>query len=233
MAAVGRARLTVAHVPHVYVPPPWPPGDLPLPADALRHLQRVLRRAPNTPVSYTDGAGTVGDGSLGAATIVRGHEEVVTRGRLLTCAVAPPRRTDRARFLVEKLAELGVDRLVWLRTRHTQASPPRGEKARAWAVSALEQSRGAHLMEICGPLGLTELGDAATLVVTAAGGGSADAALPAESDLTIVVGPEGGLADAEIPCGAVRLGLGARILRTETAAVVAAGLALDRRRRRT
>lgn len=219
-----------AHVPHLYLPPPWGDGDIALSAEARHHLQRVLRRAPGSTVTYTDGLGTIGEGALGEGCVVRRSETAVPRGDLLACAVAPPHRTERARFLVEKLAELGVDRLVWLRCRHAEGAPPRPEKAGAWAVAALEQSRGAHLMEIAGPVGWSDLGDPRFVVVADAAGSAAEEALPVRGDLTIAVGPEGGFAEGEVPAGAMRLGLGDRVLRTETAAIVAAGLALECRR---
>jgi 16S rRNA (uracil1498-N3)-methyltransferase len=221
----------MAYVPHLYLPPPWESGDIPLSAGSHHHLTRVLRRQPGSPVTYTDGEGTIGDGVLGDRVVQRGAENVLPRGPSLTCAVAPLRRTERARFLVEKLAELGVDRLVWLRSRHAGGAPPRREKAAAWAAAALEQSRGAYLMDVGGAIGWGDLGNLATIVVADAAGDAADAVLPPRGALSLVVGPEAGLVEDEIPTGVRRLALGDRILRTETAAIVAASLALERRRR--
>ena len=126
--------------------------------------------------------------------------------------------------VVEKLTELGVDRLVWLATTRGEAGAPHPGKTAAWAVAALEQSRGARLIEIAGPTPPSALGG--TLWV-------ADPAGPppprtVTENLVVLVGPEGGFAPDEVPPGARRVGLGERVLRVGTAAVVAAVVALDR-----
>lgn len=212
----------MGRVPHVLLPGPWSEATLPLPEATRSHLTRVLRLAPGAPLSYTDGAGTVGAGTLAAAGIDRGEERETDRpAPAITVAVAPPRAAARARWVVEKLAELGIDRLVWLETRHGEGRPPRNAKAAAWAAGALEQSRGAHLLEVSGTRSWAELERPLSV------------ATPGETPLrtvagpvTVVVGPEAGFGAGELPADATGFGLGPRILRVETAAVVAGALAL-------
>ncbi len=232
----------MAHIPHIYIAPPWPggagPGVLRLESGTRHHLERVLRRSDGD-VTYTDGVGTVGTGRLVDGAVHRGRERTgpvpVPRLRI---AVSPLHRSERNRFLVEKLAELGVSRLQWVRSAHTVGRPPAPAKTQAWAVSALEQSRGAHLLEVSGTMvALADVASEAVIFVEVGGDAlDVDAAIVrggAQMDeVTLIVGPEGGFADDEVPDSALRLGLGDRILRTETAAIVAAGLLLDAGRRR-
>jgi molecular chaperone DnaJ len=145
----------MGHVPHLFLPGPWEGSRLQLGDDHLHHLGRVLRMGDGAEVTYTDGAGTVGEGWLAEAAIERGVETPGPSTASLELAVAPPASRQRARFVVEKLAELGVRRLIWVRTRHTEGRPPANDKSKAWAVSALEQSRGAWLMAV----GRDELSD--------------------------------------------------------------------------
>lgn len=204
------------HVPHMIVGAPWPAGELPLDPLQWRHLTKVLRMREGDRVTYSDGLGVTGEGTLGDQTIVRGAESEVARPAEVTVVVAPPANKDRCRFLVEKLAELGVARLVWLDSRHGQGRPPSPAKAFSWVLAATEQSRGAWLMEIDPePMRLADL---------TTGYAVCDPSGPRETPdtLTVVVGPEGGWADGEIPVGATRWNLGDTILRVETAAVVAA-----------
>jgi RsmE family RNA methyltransferase len=216
----------MGHVPHAYVPSPWSEPILMLDPALDHHLRRVLRLAPGAAVSYTDGRGTVGSGTLATSGITRGNERAVSRPALeLTLAVAPPRSTARSRVLVEKLAELGVDRLRWLETRHGRGRPPRTDKAAAWAVAGLEQSRGAWLLSIDEqPRRLEELAMDHPGLLVARHGGAPFRKPPAGSVVVVAIGPEAGFTDEEIPPRTQGLGLGARVLRVETAAIVAAAL---------
>lgn len=213
----------MAHVPHLLLPGPWQDPEIALPESTRHHLARVLRRRDGAAISYTDGAGAIGEGSWQAGTVRRGVERVEPRPQPpVTLAVAPPQRAERARFAVEKLAELGVDRLVWLTTAHGAGRAPRPEKAHAWAAAALEQSRGAWLLVVDGPVAGADLDR--PLWVADRTGGSAPAAA---GGVTFAVGPEGGFAARDLPPDAVPVTLGGRTLRTETAAVAGAILALQ------
>ncbi len=204
----------MGHVPHLHLPAPWHGPAIPLADEQGHHLRRVLRLVEGEDVSYTDGAGIVGSGRFVAGEIERGEEAPVARPGNLNLVVAPPSSRDRLRFLVEKAAELGVARLLWCRTRRTDGRPPQPEKAVAWAAGALEQSRGAWLLEL-GTTTLDDL-DPHDLVVADLTGSDS----PPAHRQTLLVGPEGGLDPDEIPPGAATFSLGTTILRVETAALV-------------
>lgn len=207
----------MGHVPHVFREGPWEDEEL-RPTRAQRdHLERVLRLKSGTAVSYTDGLGTVGFGTYDSGIVVRGEERSHPRPTELIVASAPPTSRDRTRFLVEKLAELGVARLQWLETEFGSHKTPSGEKALSWAASALEQSRGAWLMTV--DEGLVTWAELTTPAAAADPGGEKPGSLRPR---TVVIGPEGGWGNEEVPANVTRLDLGTTILRVETAAVVAA-----------
>ena len=211
----------MAHVPHLYLPGPWDGDHLGVDDEHLHHLVRVLRRSGGSPVCYTDGRGTVGEGTFDGRRVWRGPERRVPPPRpALHLVVAPPTARDRVRFLVEKCAELGVRRISWLRTRQGRFSPPRPERTTAWAVGALEQSRRAWLMTIdADPV---DVADLPCDVLVCDRGGESPPSVPA--DVVVAIGPEGGWATGEIPDDRRRVGLGEAVLRVETAAVAAAVL---------
>ncbi len=181
-----------------------------------RHLSHVLRATAGDPISYTNGEGLVGSGTWNGNSIARGEEETIARPSQLVLAVAPPANKDRLRFTVEKLAELGVERLVWFKARWGNRRIPHLQKQSAWAISALEQSRGAWLMSVSDTL--VDWSDLeAPLAVCQPGGPSAVVA-----PRTLVIGPEGGFDPGEIPPGTDEVSLGTTVLRVETAAIVAA-----------
>jgi 16S rRNA (uracil1498-N3)-methyltransferase len=172
-------------------------------------------------LSYTDGQGTLGAGHLTEDVLVRGQEEPLEPLAELELAVAPPHERDRVRWLVEKAAELEVTRIRWLRTDRGNARPKVLVRAREWAVAALEQSRGAYLTEV--DTTLTEISDLDKRLETVLADPSG--ARPSQSlPLRVMIGPEGGWAPGEIAVGYPVVSLGRSVLRTETAAVVAAAL---------
>lgn len=206
----------MGHVPHLVIAAPWEGPDLQLSIMQWRHLSKVLRASQGDQVTYTDGLGTIGEGRLGNQVLERGEESVRERGNEVVVAVAPPSSKDRQRYLVEKLAELGVAKLIWFSTRHGKQRVASPTKVFSWVVMAVEQSQGAWLMET-GPE-MASWPELPTPYVVAAPGGSPNVP-PAR---TVVIGPEGGFATDEVPAEAPTWSLGSTILRVETAAVVAA-----------
>ncbi len=206
----------MGHVPHLLVPGPWTGDQVEVSGEQRRHLERVLRVGDGAPVSYTDGKGLAGDGQLLSGRVVRGQEILVPAPSDLIVIAAPPDNRDRARFLVEKLAEMGVAELLFLDTRHGQGRLPNAAKLRSWSVSGMEQSRGAWLMRTSDTL--VALAEIDRPFVVCDRGGTREDPLAR----TVVVGPEGGWASGEIPEDAIRWDLGDTVLRVETAALVAA-----------
>ncbi|MEV6488837.1 16S rRNA (uracil(1498)-N(3))-methyltransferase [Actinoplanes sp. NPDC051633] len=146
---------------------------------------------------------------------------------------------DRGELAVQAMTEVGVDEIVpWAAARSiAQWRGDRGHKARAkWAATAREaakQARRAYLPVVSGDPDVTTKQAAARLsAATAAFVLHEDAttrlstaALPDEGEIVLVVGPEGGIADAELDvfldAGATAVRLGDTVLRTSTAGVAA------------
>jgi 16S rRNA (uracil1498-N3)-methyltransferase len=194
--------------------------------DAVHHLFRVLRLRDGDVVTVTDGAGAWRPCvAAGVAVLPDGEVRVeMANPDPVTIAWAVPKR-ERPEWIVQKLTELGVDRIVLL---HADRSVVRWEGARAEkhlsrlrtvAVEAVQQSRGVWAPEIVGPLEASKI--LAECVAAEPGGRDLTA-----GDRTIAVGPEGGWSDAELAIARDCVSLGDRVLRVETAAVVAAARAV-------
>lgn len=214
--------------------------------DEARHALRVLRIRPGERVSVSDGRGAVVEGSV----VEAGNDLVVAVGgrRLeprprpsLEIVQAVPKR-GKLDVVVQKLTELGAgvfrpveaDRSVarWdARKREAQR-----DRLAAIAREAAKQSRRAYLPEVHAPATLDALGPlpAVSLVLHEEAETRLAAALPAEppAALAIIVGPEGGFTSEEVSllegAGALPVSLGPAILRTETAALAAASIVLNR-----
>jgi 16S rRNA (uracil1498-N3)-methyltransferase len=176
----------------------------------------------------------------GAAAIeVERVDRVAAPKPSVTIALSPP-KGDRLRWAVQKLSELGVNRTVLVQTERSVRGweDARAEKAlgrlRTTAREAAMQSRQPFIMGV---------EDGGVLNRWLESGGSSKVLLweradlplrmglpPTPSDVALLIGPEGGFSDAEVAvaqrAGANVASLGPNVLRTETAAVVAASLAL-------
>ena len=130
---------------------------------------------------------------------------------------------SRPEWAVQKLTELGVDRIVPLVAARSVVRREEGSghfaRLRRVAREAAVQSRR---------LWLPVVDDVARFELVAAGPGAALAhpggRPPSLDHPLLLVGPEGGWDDAELDLGLPRVGLGPQVLRTETAAVVAGTL---------
>jgi 16S rRNA (uracil1498-N3)-methyltransferase len=212
------------HQPHLLVDGPWEVSDLEVSAETTHHLSKVLRLPKGGLVTYTNGRGIQGNGTWTGSHIERGDEQNIERiSPTVTLAVAPPKPKDRQRFIVEKSQELGVNRLVWLVTDHGEGRPVPDAKVSAWARGALEQSRGAWLMEIRSGVRIAELSDVVLLDAEAV---VALSLLDPGPAITIAVGPEGGFSSVEIGSTATRASIPTNVLRTDTAAIVAVATVL-------
>ena len=217
--AGNAAGSDVAHVPHLLVAGPWNEARIDVTSEQQRHVTAVLRREPGSPVSYTDGAGLVGEGTWTGADIERGAETTTpVPVASLTLAVAPPDSKERVRWLVEKSTELGVARIRWLRTRYGQGRVPRPDKTRAWMQSALEQSRRSRVTVVDSDW--SELDDLGEFVAADQTGHE----FRPTGSVTVAIGPEGGWAPSELPPAVSLVSLGDGVLRTETAAIGAAAV---------
>lgn len=219
---------------HLAVPPR--DGRALLEGAEARHLARVLRARVGDHVTLFDGAGTRWPARVAALgrdrvdLFVEAAQVEAEAAATLTLAVALP-KGDRQQWMVEKLTELGVARLVPLLTSHGVALPTAAarERLERAVIEACKQCGRDRAMVIGSP---TTVADAARatagtrLLVADPTGGPLAAVDPVPAATTVLVGPEGGFTAEEtaaaLAAGAERVSLGRHVLRVETAAIAAA-----------
>jgi len=199
------------------------------PADR-HHLEHVLR------LRVGDTCEVAAGGRVHEARVVPGGLELVKE----IVAVAAPTVTvwiaqpgGRSDSAVEKLTELGVARIGALRTDLLKGrfTPARIERWRRVAEAAAKQSKQARVPEVLEPAGYADVLSPEAVVLSAEGasGGLADR-IVGRRQTTLLIGPEPGFSEAELELarasGVAVATFGPVVLRTETAAIVAAALAL-------
>ena len=153
-------------------------------------------------------------------------------GCRITVAIAPTKNMDRMEWMAEKVTEMGVDRIVPLLCRYSERKVLKTERLRKILVAAMKQSLKATLPQLddLTPFDdfMKALPDGQRFIAYC------DPAIPRrdfvkeclpESDVTILVGPEGDFSQSEIraalDAGFIPVSLGDSRLRTETAGVFA------------
>ena len=204
-----------------------------------RRLREVLRIRSGATLSVFDGSGGERSARVGEMT---GSAVVLTLGGSLPAAPEPPvpviiacafPKASRGDWLVEKATEIGVAQLVPLETDRSVMHAGEGRFAR-WqriAVEAAEQCGRARIPLVGGVPpedALLVVGDPDT-DITIREHLAALASPP--SAIVLHIGPEGGWTQAELDAfdarGALRCSMGPRLMRVETAALVAAAQLLE------
>jgi 16S rRNA (uracil1498-N3)-methyltransferase len=202
------------------------------------HLGRVLRLRSGDCITVTDGRGTWRSANLGSGWPTRadiewnGEVSLVAR-RLQPVSVGfALTKGDKPETVVQKLAELGVDRIVPFVAEHSVAKWDADKAARnvarlrVIAAEALQQSRQAWLSEIA---------EMTSFAALAGENGAGEFGMPARADRGgvalseskvrfVLIGPEGGWSDAERALLPHSVGIAPAVLRAETAAIVAGAL---------
>ncbi|MFD4874824.1 16S rRNA (uracil(1498)-N(3))-methyltransferase [Streptomyces sp. NPDC058420] len=233
--------------------PDFSGGEVVLDGPEGRHAVSVKRLRPGEDIMLTDGRGRYLDGVV---KTVEGKDRLVVLGSTVfeepreqprvTVVQALP-KGDRGELAVETMTETGVDAIVpWAASRCiTQWKGERGLKALAkWRATAREagkQSRRLRFPEVADAAtskqvaALLAKADFAAVLHEDRGYGSeplATAELPAEGEIVLVVGPEGGVSPEELAlfeeAGARAYRLGRSVLRTSTAGTAATALLLGR-----
>lgn len=223
---------------YFYVPPSRIEGDsITIDGDEYTHLARVLRKGVGDRIVVLDGAGTAYDTVIAAMSsgsarcaISDRHPGLHEPPIPMTLGVGLLKNSARFELIVEKGTELGMTALVPLRCQRTVASRVRMDRWRAITVSAMKQCGRCVLPDLKPLQTLREFaartdGAALRLIPHQGSGTTVMEAVRGSRPSAVIaaIGPEGGFTEEEVE-GAVREGfipvdLGARRLRTETAAL--------------
>ena len=231
-------------IPRIFIPTPLHAGrDIDLPTQAGEHVARVLRLDRGHPLRLFDGSGNEYAGeiaSLGKRAVtahVLARAESADRESPLRITLGQGiARGEKMDWILQKATELGVTRIVPLVTERTEVKLDAERAARRRAhweavlASACEQCGRNRLPRIDEPVRLVQWvaaldADAGLRLALDPRGDANARELDPGAQVTLAVGPEGGLSDHDLAAlaqaGFRGLRLGPRILRTETAGLAA------------
>ena len=217
-------------------------ADIDLPSAGAYHVARVLRMREGAPLSVFDG-----DGHEFRAEIVRvdgdkvtvklgEHTPGTTESPLKITLVQGVSRSERMDWTLQKATELGVAAVAPVLTARSVVRLDEKQAVKKQAhwrgivVGACEQCGRARIPAVATPVTLREYfanvrKDGLRLVLSPSAPGSLVGLSSMPSKVELLIGPEGGLEDDELhaaqKAGFMPVRLGPRVLRTETAAVVA------------
>jgi 16S rRNA (uracil1498-N3)-methyltransferase len=220
-----------------------------LEGDEAHHAVAVRRMRVGERLVLTDGRGTTAHGKVAETgkrrlAVSVDDVRVVPEPQPSVVVVQALAKGDRAELAVEVLTEVGVARIVpWAAAR--SVSVWRGERAdkgvarwRTTAHEAAKQARRSWFPDVAALATTTEItrlvgeADLAVVLHEQASGTLPGVHVPAGGRVLLVVGPEGGLDDAEVAAfaeaGARVVRLGVEVLRTSTAGVAAVSALLAR-----
>lgn len=227
----------------IFCPGPLDEGlETALPAAGAYHVARVLRMREGAPLVVFDGAGGEYRAEIaridGSAVIVRLSERTsgTAESPLKITLVQGISRGERMDWTLQKATELGVNAIAPVLTARSvvrldeKQAAKKQDHWRGIVIGACEQCGRTHVPAVGTPKTLRNYlssvkKEGLRLVLSPSAPGSLAGLASVPAKLELLIGPEGGLDDDEI--GAARnagftpVRLGPRVLRTETAAVVA------------
>lgn len=234
-------------IPRIYTPQTITADQtIELEVGASRHLFTVLRLKAGAPLVLFDGSGREFDACLDGtenlkARVQTGSERISRSESPLRVTLAQGiSRGERMDFTLQKAVELGVAEIIPILTERSVVRLDEKQAARKrehWqqlVIAACEQSGRVCVPVVHTPVALDSLFSAnpphnsKLLLEPDADSVISGLSPPVNNQILLLVGPEGGLSDAEIMAARqasfTPVRLGPRVLRTETAALVALSL---------
>ena len=230
----------------VHVPDPLTAGHRhTIEGVAANHIAHVLRLRLGDPLILFDGRGgehaaRIEEYRKGAVIVAVGDRSAADPESPLHLTLAQGvSRGERMDWVVQKATELGVTRIIPLLTERTivkldaRQLERRLSHWRGIAIAACEQSGRNRIPDIAIPARLHDFlresdSGAARVLLSPTGTLGIGALQAPHGRVIVLIGPEGGLAEAEqravLDTGFLAVRLGPRVLRTETAAVAAVTL---------
>lgn len=202
-----------------------------------RHIVKVLRKNSGDQLQITNGKGWLFVAEITNADIKKCVASIISktfepaRRYKVHLAVAPTKMNDRYEWFLEKVTEIGVDVITPIICDHSERKVIKSDRFEKIIQAAIKQSLHYYLPELQEAISFSDFikqpfnGQKFIAHCEETERTSLKNTLQSNSDVLILIGPEGDFSSSEIKA-AIALGfkpvtLGNTRLRTETAAIVA------------
>ena len=200
-----------------------------------KHCAQVLRHEVGNEVLITDGLGGLFEAHLTEVhkkkCVFEINTEIISKPKpfFIHLAISPIKSMDRIEWMVEKLCEIGVDKISFLETERSQRRKLKIDRLEKKAISALKQSKTPFKTQIKGLQSfknfISEVSiDDRFIAHVDPSHPYLGKVIKPKSDALILIGPEGDFSKKEVELAKeqnfIPVSLGKSTLRTETAGFV-------------
>jgi 16S rRNA (uracil1498-N3)-methyltransferase len=222
---------------NLFFQPLIPEGINHLDPEESKHCVRVLRKTNGDSIHITDGQGFFYEATITKADTHQCEFYITKktpeqpRSYSIHIAISPTKNTDRLEWFVEKVVELGVDKITFVECKNTERPYVKLDRMEKVARSAMKQSLKASTPVLQGLMKVTDLLKSSTektkliAYVDPLNNTHLKAFAKPESSYLILIGPEGDFSSQELNFALekdfIKVSLGPSRLRTETAGMVA------------
>lgn len=204
-----------------------------------KHCAQVLRQQVGDEIEIVDGLGTRYQARLAEVHKKKCVFQILSEATAdpkpfyTHLAIAPTKSMDRVEWMVEKLCEIGLDKITFLETEHSERRKLKIERLERKTISALKQSKNPfktqvnEMQKFSNFIREVKIKNRFIAHVDSAHTYLGTLVKPT-TDTLILIGPEGDFSDGEIEAAKVErfspVSLGRSTLRTETAGLLACHL---------
>lgn len=208
--------------------------------DTARHAMQVLRMREGECLQLADGKGLLLTAEIetadkkNCAVQIAAQKFIPQESKNICLAISPTKNNARLEWLIEKVTEIGIRKIILLNCERTEKTNIKMERLHRISVAAMLQSEQAYLPELAGMTAFDEIVShndyEEKLIAHCANDDNKMAVKNFSSDKStiILIGPEGDFSNREIGAARQRafrsVTLGNTRLRTETAGMVAVTL---------
>ena len=136
---------------HAFYQPELSKGVNFLNEDESAHCTKVLRLRVNEKILLLDGKGTIAQAKISQTKSkkvkyeILSQELVPTKPYLIHLAIAPPKNQDRLEWMVEKICEIGADKISLIQSANSEKWKVRKDRLHKKMISAIKQSQNPYL----------------------------------------------------------------------------------------